>query len=197
MCIANKTTPCICIYLLLIFTDVYIIIKRNLFQCFPDTIAIIMNIYTQDEHKTKKKGITQEKQKQEGTVQQSLTTIGQDDHIIAGSKDRKYNKFGHRLKHTVVLKATLNQHNTQQRHNELLCCLVPIVKSMMHISHGPQDRSGIPTLHCHSNSLDHATVGILLLGCPLHLTSHLPEELLCFWPKGATLLDSHGYKEIG
>ena len=42
-------------------------------------------------------------------------------------------------------------------------------QNILLVSHGPQDRCGIPTLHCNSNSPGHIFIGILLLGCPLQL----------------------------
>ena len=44
---------------------------------------------------------------------------------------------------------------------------------------GMRNMSDIPTLHWNSDSLNHVKVGILPLGPPLHLMSHLPVEIPC------------------
>ena len=63
-------------------------------------------------------------------------------------------------------------------------------QTIQQVSQGPQDRSGFPTLHCQSNSLDHVMVGIgspsslnvpppgrtpVLLGLKEHYTSWQPQ----------------------
>ena len=68
-------------------------------------------------------------------------------------------------------------------------------QTILLVFHCPQDRCSIPTLHCNSHLLGCVFIGILLLGCPLHSTSHLLKNLSCFWSEWTIRLDSVGYKE--
>ena len=92
--------------------------------------------------------------------QQSQPKIGQENNITTRNKDKNYNKI------------IIDTNRTTSLVNQIVLL----------VSHGPQDICGIPTLHCYSNSLGQIFIGILLLGCPLHLTSHLLEKLPCFGP---------------
>ena len=79
-----------------------------------------------------------------------------------------------RLKQPAILEVMLNQYNTQQGscEQQIMHRRGCVTSQIDHSAGFPglRDRSSIPTLHCHSNSLDYVMGAILLLAHPFYST---------------------------